>query len=128
MLVFYNNGGAVMRLHSPDMIHVKEEKIVFSMVTVLTRTLALSLVPVGEELCGFIELLIQADTYNQKTQCYLTIDTYFSLTRLMVAIVSDQNYYNVVYGASMIELILDVLELLMSLVCASPYQDVCKEE
>ncbi|ESS68798.1 hypothetical protein TCDM_02516 [Trypanosoma cruzi Dm28c] len=127
LLLGFNNENNVFE-QSVATINNESEKWIPLIVKILTRSLDFDLAFIGKEFFGCIKLFIQADTCTQKTQFYLAMDTDFLLVKRMISIVSNQSYYNAVYGATVVEPILDVLELLMSSIYASRVGTICGEE
>ncbi|EKF33609.1 hypothetical protein MOQ_002522 [Trypanosoma cruzi marinkellei] len=127
LLLDFNNENNIFSQSDP-IINNESEKWIPLIVKNLTRSLDFDLACIGKEFFGCIKLFIQADTCTQKTQFYLAVDTDFLLVKRMISIVSNQSYYNAVYGATMVEPILDVLELIMSSIYASRVADICGEE
>ncbi|KAF8296161.1 hypothetical protein TcYC6_0090740 [Trypanosoma cruzi] len=127
LLLGFNNENNVFE-KSVATINNESEKWIPLIVKILTRSLDFDLAFIGKEFFGCIKLFIQADKCTQKTQFYLVVDTDFLLVKRMISIVSNQSYYNAVYGATVVEPILDVLELLMSSIYASRVGTICGEE
>ncbi|KAH9577233.1 hypothetical protein LSM04_000842 [Trypanosoma melophagium] len=88
-----------------------------STIKILTNSLTFDLMFVGDELFKFIKVLIQKDKVINDKKYYLALDTNFSLVKRMFSIVTDKNYYNLVSGVTIVELILGIPDLLLS----SPY-------